>query len=73
MNVVEFEAVQAALSEKESPDSDNDYALDSGAAVFPSNVNTEAEEEDDEQILWVIDRSFWQAWVPSEAVSGRLL
>jgi len=36
-------------------DSDNDYTLDSGAAVFPSDVNTEAEEENDVQIFWSKD------------------
>jgi len=57
------------LSEEESSDSENDYAADSGAAVFPTNVNTEAEEEDDEQIFWGKDVSCWQASAPSEAVS----
>jgi len=31
-------------------DSENDYAADSGGAVFPTIVNTEAEEEGVEQI-----------------------
>ena len=50
MNNVENEVVpvQVALSEKESSDSENDDELDSGAAVSTNNVNTEAEEEDDE-------------------------
>ena len=51
MNAVKNEVVQAALSDEESSDLDNDDALDFGAAVFPNNVNTEAEEEDDEQIF----------------------
>jgi len=38
-------------------DSCNDYALDSGAAVFPSSVNTEAEKENDVQIFWRNDRT----------------
>jgi len=72
MNDVENEVVDAALSEKESFDSNNDHPLDSGAAVFSSNVNTETEEEDDEQIFWGKDGSCWQALAPSEAASGRL-
>ena len=56
--------VQAALSEV---DSCNDYALDSGAAVFPRSVNTEAEKENDVQIFWSNDRTCWQALVPSQA------
>ena len=38
MNEIENEVEQAALSEKESSDSDNDHALDSKAAVFLSNI-----------------------------------
>jgi len=50
MNDVETEVVQTALSEEETSDSDNDYALDSGATVSPNNMNIKAE-EDDEQIF----------------------
>jgi len=46
MNDVENEAVQAALPEEESSDSDNDDAFDPGWAVPPNNVSTEAEKED---------------------------
>jgi len=56
INDIENEEVQAALSEV---DSCNDYALDSGAAVFPSSVNTEAEKENDVQIFWSNDRTCW--------------
>ena len=35
-------------------------------------MNTEAEEEDDEQIFWGKDGSCWQALTPNQAVSGRL-
>ena len=49
---VENEVVAIALSDEESSDSDNDDELDSGAAVSPNNVNTEARKEDDEQIFW---------------------
>ena len=51
MNDVENEVVQVVLSDNESSDSDNDDELDSGSAVSPNKVNTEAEEEDDEQIF----------------------
>jgi len=56
INDIENEGVQAALSEV---DSCNDYALDSGAVVFPSSVNTEAEKENDVQIFWSNDRTCW--------------
>ena len=51
MNDVENEVVQGALSDEKSSDSNNEDELDSGAAVSPNNVNTEAEEEDDDQIF----------------------
>ena len=69
MDDVENEEVQSALS---GQDSDNDFALDSGVADFPSNANTEVEEENDVHIFWRKDGSCWQASVPSEAVSGHL-
>ena len=72
MNDVENEVVQAALSDEESSDSDNDNALDYGAAVSPNNLNTEAEKKDDEQIFWVKDGSCWQGLAPNQAVSGCL-
>ena len=72
MNDVENEVVQAALSNKESFDSDNDDLLDSEAIVPPNNMNAEAEEEDDEQIFWGKDRSCWQALAPNQAVIGDL-
>ena len=50
MNDVENEVVPVASSHEESSDSDNDDEVDSGTTVFPNNVNTEAE-EDDEQIF----------------------
>jgi len=59
MNNIENEVAQAALSEEESFDSDNDYALDSIATVFPSNMKTEAEEENYVQIFWNKDGSCW--------------
>ena len=68
MNDVQNEIVKAALSDEESSDLDNDDALDSGAAVFPNNVSTEAEEEDDEQIFWGKDGSCWQALSPNQAL-----
>ena len=55
-----------------SSNSDNDNELDSGAAVSPNNVNTEAEEENDEQIFRGKDGSCWLALAPNQAVSGRL-
>ena len=61
MNDVENEVVQVTLSDEESFNSDNDDELDSAAAVSPNNVNTEAEEEDDEQIVRGKDGSCWQA------------
>ena len=61
-----------ALSDEESSDSDNYNVLDTGAAVSPNNVNTEAEEEADEQIFRGKDGSCWQALAPNQAVSGRL-
>ena len=71
-NDIENKVVQAALSDEKFLDSNNDNALDSGAAVFPNNVNTEAEEKDDEQIFRGKDGSCWQALAPSQGVSGRL-
>ena len=70
-NDVENEVVQVTLSNEESSNSDNDDELDSGAAVSPNNVNTEAEEEDDEQIFRGEDGSCWQALAPNQAGSGR--
>ena len=61
MSDVENEVVQVTLSDEESSYSDNEDELDSGAAVSPNNVNTEAEEEDVEQIFRVKDGSCWQA------------
>ena len=72
MNDVENEVVQVTLSDEESSNSDNDHELDSGAAVSPNNVNTEAEEEDDEQIFHDKDGSCWLALAPNQAVSGHL-
>ena len=72
MNDVENEVVQAAFSDEEFSDLDNDNALDSGATVSPNNVNTKAEEKDNKQIFWGKDGSFWQALAPNQAVSGRL-
>ena len=72
MNDVENEAVQITLSDAKSSDSDNDNNLYEGAAVSRNNVNTEAREEDDEQIFWGKDRSCWQALAPNQAVGGRL-
>ena len=72
MNDVENELVQVALSDEESSDSDNEDELDSGAAVSPNNVNTEAEEEDDKQIFKGKDGSRWQALASNHAVDGRL-
>ena len=51
INDVENEVLLVTLSDEESSNSDNEDELDSGAAVFPNNVNTEAEEQDDEQIF----------------------
>lgn len=59
-NDVENEEVQAVLSEEESPYSDNDDVWDSGTAISPNNLNTEAQ-EDNEQIFPGKDRSCWQA------------
>ena len=72
MNDVESEVVQITLLDEESSNLDNEDELDSGAAVSPNNVNTEAEEEDDEQIFRGKDGSCWQALAPNQAVSGRL-
>ena len=72
MNDVENEVVQTAFSDEESSDSDNDYALNFGAVISPNNVNTEAEQEDDEQIFRGKDGSCWQALAPNQAISGRL-
>ena len=72
MNDVKSKIEQAALTDEKSSNSDNHDALDSGAAVSPNNVNTEAEEDDDEQIFWSRDGSCWQALVPNQVVSGRL-
>ena len=72
INDVGNEVVQVTLSDQESSNSYNDDELDSGAAVFPNNVNIEAEEEDDEQIFGGKDGSCWQALAPNQAVSGRL-
>ena len=58
MNDVENEVVQTTLSDDESSDLDNDDALDSAAAVFPNNVNTEAEKEDNGQNFWGKDGSY---------------
>ena len=52
MNDGENKIVQAALSEEAPSNSDNEDAFDSRAAISPNNVNTEAKEEDDEQIFW---------------------
>ena len=72
LNDVENEVVQVTLSDEESSNSDIDDELDSGAAIFPNNVNTEAEEEDDEQIFRGKDGSCWLALASNQAVSGRL-
>ena len=72
MNDVENEIVQVTLSDEESSNSDNDNELDSGATVSSNNVNTEAEEENDEQIFRGKDGSCWLALAPNQAVSGRL-
>ena len=72
MSDVEDEVVQVTLSDEESSNSDNDDELDSGTAVSPNNVNTEAEKEDDEQIFRGKDGSCWLAFAPNQAVSGRL-
>ena len=72
MNDVENEIVQVTLSDEEFLNSDNEFELDSGAAVSSNNVNTEAEEEDDELIFRGKDWSCWLALVPNQAVSGRL-
>ena len=57
--------VQAALSNEEYSDSDNDNVLNSGAAVSPNNINTEAEEKDDEKLFRGKDESCWQAIAPN--------
>ena len=72
MNDVENEVVRVTLTDEEYFNSDNEDELDFGAAVSPNNVNTEAEEEDDEQIFRCKDGSCWQALAPNQAVSGRL-
>ena len=72
MNDVKSDLVQVTLSDGESSNSNHDDELDSGAAVSPNNVNTEAEEENDEQIFRGKDGSCWQALAPNQAVSGRL-
>ena len=51
LNDVENEVVQVTLSDEKSSYSENDDELDSGAAVSPNNVNTEAEKGDNEQIV----------------------
>ena len=51
MNDVENDVAQTSFLEKESSDSDNYDALDSGAAVSPNNLNTKDEEQE-------ISRSF---------------
>ena len=61
-NDVENEVLQATLSNEESSNSDKDNELDSGAAVSPNNLDTEAEEENDEQIFRGKDGSCWQAF-----------
>ena len=72
MNDVENEVVQTAFSDEEFFDSDNDYALNFGAVISPNNVNTEAEQEDDEQIFRGKDGLCCQALASNQAVSGRL-
>ena len=72
INDVENEVVQVALSDEESCNSGNDDELDSGADVSLNNVNTKAEEDDDEKIFRGKDGSCCQDLAPNQAVSGHL-